>query len=120
MKRTLTAAALAAILAIASSSAVLAEETSHRYRVVSERSQSTEVRVTTSGSTWFTGTDARGDRVMVVFLPRFNTVLRDGVRIPVSYLRPGDRVDVAGQARKHRLYASSAQVVTPRTTATAR
>jgi hypothetical protein len=61
MHRTLTTAALATSIMLASLSAALGAEGAHRYRFVSQPTQRVEVRVTDSGSTWFTGTDARGE-----------------------------------------------------------
>jgi hypothetical protein len=69
------------------------------------------VRVIRSGSTWFDGTDSRGERVTVVFLKRFATVARDGGRVPISYLKSGDRVECNGRVRGHRILAGSARLV---------
>lgn len=117
MKRMITAAALAASLVVVSVSAALASDTSVRYRVAPESANHVEVTVTQSNSTSFTGPDASGNKVMVVFLPRFATVVRDGARVRVSTLRPGDRVEATGEAKGSHLYASSAQVTQPRTAA---
>jgi len=119
MQRIITAASLAASLVAASVSVALAAETPNRYRLAPEPSNSVAVSVTQSGSTWFTGTDASGNKVTVVFLPRFASVVRDGTRVRVSALRPGDRVEVTGQVTGSRLYAASARVTESRT-ATAR
>jgi hypothetical protein len=113
MHRTLTTAALATSIMLASLSAALGAERTHRFCVVAEPTQRVEVRVTDSGSTWFTGTDARGEKLTVVFLPRFATIVRDGSRVPVSYLEPGSRVMVEGHIRERRLAASSAYLTPP-------
>jgi uncharacterized cupredoxin-like copper-binding protein len=117
MKRIITAATLVASLVVVSVSAAMASEASHRYSVVKEPSKSVQVSVTRSESTWFTGTDTAGKKVTVVFLPRFATVVRDGKRVPVSALRPDDRVEVTGEFSGSRLYASSARVTQPHTAA---
>jgi len=67
------------------------------------------------GSTWFEGTDTRGQRVTVTFLPRFATVVKDGRRVPVSTLRPGDQVEVVGHTRGDQMAASSARATGSRT-----
>jgi hypothetical protein len=100
----------------ASLSTALGAESALRYRVVSPPTRHVEVRVTDSGSTWFTGTDARGEKLTVVFLPRFATILRDGLRVPVSYLEPGTTVTVEGQMRGQRFAASSATLTSPSVT----
>jgi hypothetical protein len=113
MKQTLTTAALATSIMLASLSAALGAEGTHRYGVVSQPTQRVEVRVTGSGSTWFTGTEAHGEKLAVVFLPRFATIVRDGTRVPVSYLKAGDTVQVEGQITERRLAASSAYLTPP-------
>jgi hypothetical protein len=113
MKRTLTTAALATSIMLASLSAALGAEGTHRYRVVSQSTQSVEVQVTSSQSTWFTGTNAQGEKLTVVFLPRFATIVRDGTRMPVSYLKAGDTVQVVGRIREQRVAASSAELTRP-------
>jgi len=113
MKQTLTTAALATAIMLASLSAALGAEGAHRHRLASQPTQRVEVRVTDSGSTWFTGTDARGEKLTVVFLPRFATIVRDGSRVPVSYLEPGSTVIVEGQIRERRLAASSGYLTPP-------
>jgi hypothetical protein len=113
MHRTLTTAALATSIMLASLSAALGAERTHRFCVVAEPTQRVEVRVTDSGSTWFTGTDARGEKLTVVFLPRFATIVRDGSRVPVTYLEPGNTVMVEGQIKERRLAASSAYLTPP-------
>jgi hypothetical protein len=117
MQRIITAASLAASLVVVSASAAMAADASNRYRVVAQPSNHVEVSVIQSGSTWFTGTDASGNKVTVVFLPRFATVVRDGARVRVSSLRPGDRVEVTGGVKGRRLFAASAQVTQSRTAA---
>jgi hypothetical protein len=119
MKQTLTTAALATSIMLASLSAALGAEGAHRYRVVSQPTQRVEVRVTGSSSTCFTGTNAQGERLSVVFLPRFATIVRDGTRVPVSYLKAGDTVVVEGQMTERHLAASSAYL-TPLSMTTAR
>jgi hypothetical protein len=115
MNRTLTTAALSVLLAIAVFPASQAAETINRYRVVREPSQSAEVRVSKTGSAWFSGTDAQGKVVTVVFQSRFASVERDGALVPVSYLRAGDTVEVVGQVAGSRLVASAARVTQSRT-----
>jgi hypothetical protein len=51
-----------------------------------------------------------------VFLPRFATIVRDGTRVPVSYLKPGDTVVVEGQMTERHLAASSAYLTPPSVT----
>lgn len=89
---------------------------SRRFQRLPENPTTERITVTHgSGSTWFAGTDPRGQRVTITFLPRFATVVRGGRRVPVSWLRPGDQVEVVGQARGERLAASAARVTTERT-----
>jgi hypothetical protein len=92
-----------------------AAQSSRYERLPEVRAAETIIVTDTGGSTWFKGTDDRGQRVMVTFLPRFATVERDGRRVPVSRLRAGDRVEVRGRARGHRIAAASAQVTETRT-----
>jgi len=113
MKQTLTTAALATSIMLASLSAALGAEGTHRYRVVSQPSQRVELRVTGSSGTWFTGTNAHGEPLSVVFLPRFATIVREGTRVPVSYLKPGDTVVVEGQMTERRLAVSSRYLTPP-------
>jgi hypothetical protein len=113
MKQTLTTAALATSIMLASLSAALGAEGAHRYRVVSQPTHRVEVTVTGSDSTCFTGTDAHGEKLTVVFLHRFATIVRDGSRVPVSYLEPGNTVMVEGQIKERRLAASSAHLIQP-------
>jgi hypothetical protein len=117
MKQALTAAALAASLALTTVGTALAVAPMDRYQYVRAPGKRIVLSVTKSGSTWFTGTDAGGKKVTVVFLKRFDTVVRHGTRVPVSELRPGDRVAVMGQVTGQRIYASSARVTRPRTAA---
>jgi len=108
MKRTsLPAVFLAASLTLASVAAVAAEAP-QRYRLNRTPSQSTVVRVLRTGATWIEGTTDRGERVAVQFAPRFATVQRNGERVPVSFLRAGDRVEVTGRADGRRFQAFSA------------
>jgi single-stranded DNA-binding protein len=53
-----------------------------------------------------------------VFLPRFATIVRDGSRVPASYLKAGDTVRVEGRLRDRRIAASSAELTRPRVTTT--
>lgn len=117
MKRTLTTAALATSIILASLSAALGAEGTHRYRIISEPTRFVEVRVTGSQSTWLTGTNAKGEELTVVFLPRFASILRGRTRVPVSYLKPGDTVRVEGRMRDRRFAATSAQLIEPSLTA---
>jgi hypothetical protein len=109
----LAAALVAAFVTMAT--AAYAADSNPRYRVNPVPSRMMEVTVTRAESTWFTGTDASGRRVTVVFQKRFASVKRDGELVPVSYLRPGDRVTVVGQRHGSQLQASSAAVERPRT-----
>jgi hypothetical protein len=110
MNRTsLSAAVLTAALFATFVSSVYAAETPSRYQVRAESRQTQDVQVTKSGSTWFEGTTADGQRVTVVFQPRFATVKRGGNRVPVSYLRADDRVEVSGHVSGRRLHANSAE-----------
>jgi hypothetical protein len=111
MKRILTAAALATSLVISAVSAARAALPSERYSDVRAPGKCMVIRVTKSGSTWFRGVDGRGDRVTVVFLKRFDTVVRHDRRVPVSALLPGDWLAVTGQITGHRVYATSARVI---------
>jgi hypothetical protein len=119
MHRTLTTAALATSIMLASLSAALGAEGARRFRLAAQPTQRVEVTVTGSSSTYFTGTNAHGEPLSVVFLPRFATIVRDGSRVPVSYLEPGDTVIAEGQITKRRRAASSAYL-TPPSIATAR
>jgi hypothetical protein len=116
MKRTLTTAALTASIMLASLSTALGAESTHRYRLVAQPTQSVEVQVTSSSSTWFTATDVRGERLTVVFLPRFATIVRDGTRVPVSCLKPGDTLRIEGRVTDRFLAASSVYLTQPSTT----
>lgn len=92
------------------------EAQSSRYQRLPEMTATERITVTGgSGSTWFEGTDASGQRVTVTFLPRFATVVRNGKRVPVSWLRSGDQVEVVGHGSGSRLAASSARVTGERT-----
>lgn len=116
MKRTsLFAAVLTAALTATFVNSVHAAETPTRYRLRAESTQTQAVQVTKSGSTWFEGTTSVGERVTVVFQPRFATVKRGGERVPVSFLRAGDRVEVRGHASGRRLHANSAEQQPART-----
>jgi hypothetical protein len=116
MKRTLTTVALATSFLLGSLPAARAAGSSHRHQLVSQPTHRVEVKVTGGSTTWFTGSDAQGETLAIVFLPRFATVLRDGERVPVSYLKPGDTVQVEGQISGRRMAASSAQITTPSVT----
>jgi hypothetical protein len=116
MKQTLTTAALATSIMLASLAAALGAEGAPRYRVVAQPAQRVEVRVTGSSSTCFTGSNAHGEPLSVVFLPRFATIVRDGTRVPVSYLKAGDTVVVEGRMTERHLAASSASVTPPSVT----
>jgi uncharacterized cupredoxin-like copper-binding protein len=111
MKRVLAAAALAASFALTTVSTAVASAPMDRYQYVRAPGKRIVLSVTKSGSTWFTGTDAGGKKMTVVFLKDFDTVVRHGSRVPVSELRPGDRVAVMGQVTGQRIYASSGRVI---------
>jgi hypothetical protein len=106
-QRPILAALLAATL-LAASGASLAAGPQQRYRAVVEPAPTEELQVVRSGGAWFTGVNAGGRHVTVVFQPRFATVLRDGKRVPVSYLRAGDRVAVTGRTEGQRIAAVAA------------
>jgi hypothetical protein len=108
MKRTsLSAVFLAAAISLASVAA-FAAEAPQRYRLNPTLAQTEEIRVTHGGATWIEGVNPRGERVTVQFQKRFATVQRDGERVPVSFLRAGDRVAVTGHIDGHRIQAAAA------------
>lgn len=109
------AVALASVTAVALT-AERGETQSSRFQRLPEAAVTEMITASgAGGSTWFESTDARGQRVTITFLPRFATVVRDGRRVPVSWLRSGDQVEVRGQAHGNRVAASSARVAESRT-----
>jgi hypothetical protein len=108
MKADTRFAALLVAVSLASASSALAAEGSLRYRTVAEKTQSEEIRVVRAGGAWVEGVTGQGQRLTVVFDTRFASVRRGDERVPVSYLRAGDRIAVTGRAGSRHMYVRSA------------
>ena len=115
MKRNTLFVTLLSTVSLASASSAIAAESSTRYRTVAVTPQTAEMTVLRAGSAWVQVVTVQGERVTVVFQTRFATIRRGNERIPVSYLRAGDRIAVTGGAVGGRLHVSSAVWIPVRT-----
>jgi hypothetical protein len=82
-----------------------------RFRTERRERTSQTLTVTQSGNyNWFLSKDGSGKAVRVVFPTHSGVVKREGKRVPLSFLRRGDQVEVWGEKQGGSLFASRAEV----------